>query len=266
MKDILVLCPQERDLAAVRAAGLEERYRVRSRAPISTSSRTSTRPPFLDAPRALPADGVLGTKDLSALLAPSSRSGAGCRARRRMSLLACQHKPTARATLQRRAAPESTPRFASSTAGPAVRPAVLRQAGGRAGSRRAPTGSTIPPTSRDAGERALHVPLRGDRRARRRRSRRAFTASSRGAPDRRRGDARGLRSRRARDDDRRDRLRQVPGHAQLRALRVSVEALRGAAGGALRHRRPRPPGARLRGRFLQRRVLRPDGGPARSSR
>ena len=29
MRDILVLCPQERDLVAIRAAGLEDRYRVR---------------------------------------------------------------------------------------------------------------------------------------------------------------------------------------------------------------------------------------------
>ena len=29
MRDILVLCPQERDLVAIRAAGLEDRFRVR---------------------------------------------------------------------------------------------------------------------------------------------------------------------------------------------------------------------------------------------
>ena len=28
MRDILVLCPQERDIVAIRAAGLEDRYRV----------------------------------------------------------------------------------------------------------------------------------------------------------------------------------------------------------------------------------------------
>ena len=29
MRDILVLCPQERDVTAVRSAGLEDRYRIR---------------------------------------------------------------------------------------------------------------------------------------------------------------------------------------------------------------------------------------------
>jgi hypothetical protein len=83
MRDILVLCPQERDLVAIRAAGLEDRYRVRYEGSDLDQLEVFEPEPFLEHAETLPADGVIGTKDLSALLASIVAERAGCRARRR---------------------------------------------------------------------------------------------------------------------------------------------------------------------------------------
>ncbi|HEX2111952.1 MAG TPA: ATP-grasp domain-containing protein [Gaiellaceae bacterium] len=111
MHEILVLCPQERDRKAVAAAGLDETYRVRYAGRDLDELESFDPGSFLAEYEGLPAHGVVGTKDQSALLASIFAD------RRRLAgpapeaLLACQHKPTSR-EIQRRVAPESTPRFA----------------------------------------------------------------------------------------------------------------------------------------------------------
>ena len=58
----------------------------------------------------VPADGAIGTKDLSALLASILSERRGLPGPTPRSLLALQHKPTSR-EVQRLVAPESTPRI-----------------------------------------------------------------------------------------------------------------------------------------------------------
>ena len=111
MRDILVLCPQERDLKAIRAAGLEERYRVHFAGSDLDQLQDFDPEAFLDECEAMPADGVLGTKDQSALLAALLAERRGLPGPSPQALVACQHKPTAR-RIQQRVAPEATPRFA----------------------------------------------------------------------------------------------------------------------------------------------------------
>ena len=110
MRDILVLAPQERDLVAIRAAGLEGRYRVHYEGSDLDQLEAFESEPFLEACEALPADGVIGTKDLSALLAAILAERRGLPGPSPRSLLALQHKPTSR-DVQRLVAPESTPKF-----------------------------------------------------------------------------------------------------------------------------------------------------------
>jgi hypothetical protein len=111
MRDILFLCPQPRDREAVRAAGLDEGFAVSFVGDDLDRMEPFDPAGLLAACASMPADGVVGTKDQSALLAsvlaerrrlPGPKPGA---------LLACQHKPTSRA-IQRRVAPASTPRVA----------------------------------------------------------------------------------------------------------------------------------------------------------
>jgi len=111
MRDILVLCPQERDLKAIRAAGLEDRYRVHFAGSDLDQLQDFDPEAFLDECEAIPADGVLGTKDQSALLAALLAERRGLPGPSPQALVACQHKPTAR-EIQQRVAPEATPRFA----------------------------------------------------------------------------------------------------------------------------------------------------------
>jgi hypothetical protein len=111
MRDILVLCPQERDLKAIRAAGLEDRYRVHFQGSDLDQLDAFDPVAFLDECDAVPADGVVGTKDSSALLAAVLAGRRGLPGPSARALIACQHKPTSRA-LQQRAAPQATPRFA----------------------------------------------------------------------------------------------------------------------------------------------------------
>jgi biotin carboxylase len=111
MKDILVLSPQERDLRAIHAAGLEERYRVRGQGSDLDQLESFDPVAFLDECEDVPADAVIGTKDSSALLAAILAERRGLPGPSPAALIACQHKPTSRA-LQQRAAPEATPRFA----------------------------------------------------------------------------------------------------------------------------------------------------------
>ena len=111
MRDILVLCPQERDLKAIRAAGLEERYRVHFAGSDLDQLQEFDPEAFLDECEGIPADAVMGTKDQSALLAALLAERRGLPGPSPQALVACQHKPTARA-IQQRVAPEATPRFA----------------------------------------------------------------------------------------------------------------------------------------------------------
>ena len=110
MRDILVLCPQERDIVAIRAAGLEERYRVRYEGSDLDQLEDFDPVSFLEACESIPADGVIGTKDLSALLASILAERRGLPGPTTQSMLALQHKPTSR-EVQRLVAPESTPNF-----------------------------------------------------------------------------------------------------------------------------------------------------------
>ncbi len=112
MRDILVLCPQERDVKAVRAAGLEDRCRVHFHGSDLDQLEAFDPVAFLAEAETVPADGVVGTKDSSALLAALLAERRGLPGPTPGALIACQHKPTSRA-LQRRAAPEATPRFAA---------------------------------------------------------------------------------------------------------------------------------------------------------
>jgi hypothetical protein len=111
MRDILVLCPQERDLKAIRAAGLEDRYRVRFAGTDLDQLDRFDPKAFLRECEELPADGVLGTKDQSALLASLLAKRRALPGPTPEALIACQHKPTSRA-IQHRTAPEATPDFA----------------------------------------------------------------------------------------------------------------------------------------------------------
>ena len=109
MRDILVLCPQERDLKAIRAAGLEGRYRVHFAGSDLDQLQDFDPEAFLDECEALPADAVLGTKDQSALLAALLAERRGLPGPSPQALVACQHKPTARG-IQQRVAPGATRR------------------------------------------------------------------------------------------------------------------------------------------------------------
>ncbi|MDQ3856983.1 MAG: ATP-grasp domain-containing protein [Actinomycetota bacterium] len=111
MREILVLCPQERDRNAVAAAGLDGRYLVRYAGQDLDHLDEFDPAAFVDEWAGRPADGVVGTKDLSALLASILAERLGLPGPSPSAVLACQHKPTSR-TIQRRVAPEATPRFA----------------------------------------------------------------------------------------------------------------------------------------------------------
>jgi hypothetical protein len=111
MNDILVVCPQERDLRAIESAGLSERYRIRY-AGSDLDQLTSFDPvASLHEWESLPADGLVSTKDQGALLAAILADRRGLSGPTPTALIACEHKPTSRA-LQRTLAPEATPAFA----------------------------------------------------------------------------------------------------------------------------------------------------------
>jgi hypothetical protein len=111
MRDVLVLCPHERDVAAIGAARLEERYRVHF-VGADLDKVTDFDPETILAESArVPADGVMGTKDRSALLAAVAAERRGLPGPSPASVLACQVKPRSR-EIQRRVRPAATPDFA----------------------------------------------------------------------------------------------------------------------------------------------------------
>ena len=105
------MCPQERDLNAIRAAGLEERYRVHFAGSDLDQVEFFDPQAFLSECEPIPADAVVGTKDQSALLAALLAERRGLPGPSPEALVRLQHKPTAR-SVQQLAAPEATPRFA----------------------------------------------------------------------------------------------------------------------------------------------------------
>ena len=252
MRDILVLCPQERDLKAIRAAGLEDRYRFISRAPTSTQLESFD-------PDGLPGgvrDGFRRTassaRRTSRRCSPrSSPSGAGCRGRRPEALLACQHKPTAR----ERAASSSRPRrrraWRSSTARCRFDVPVLRQAG-RSGASPQNAYRIDDPRElrRPARDRPLHAPAT----PRSRRWRAPIRPTPHGflAEELLYGDEVTLEGYVARGPghhDRRHRLRSsTRARISFERFEYPTRAPGGAPGRARRRGRARPAGARLRRR------------------
>lgn len=112
MPEILVVCPQERDLREIRAAGLDRSFRVRyAGADLDAADDPFDPAAFVERWATEAVDGVVGTKDRSALLASLIAERRGLPGPRPQALLACQHKPTSR-LLQRQAVPEAVPGFA----------------------------------------------------------------------------------------------------------------------------------------------------------
>jgi ATP-grasp domain len=106
VKEVLVVCPQIRDERLARS----DRYRVRLAGPDLEAGDVDTRA-LLEELASLPFDGVVGTKDRSALLAALLAERRSLPGPKPAAVVSCQHKPTSRA-IQRRVAPEATPRFA----------------------------------------------------------------------------------------------------------------------------------------------------------
>jgi hypothetical protein len=96
---------------AIRAAGLEERYRVTLAGSDLDQLESFDPQAFLSECEQLPADAVVGTKDQSALLAALLAERRSLPGPSPEALVKLQHKPTAR-TVQQLVAPEATPRFA----------------------------------------------------------------------------------------------------------------------------------------------------------
>ncbi len=112
VRDVLLVCPQERDLREIRAAGLARDFRIHlAGSDLDEDDGSFDAERFVAEHAALPVDGVVGTKDRAALLASLIAERCGLPGPTPRSLVACQHKPTSR-ELQRLAAPEVVPRFA----------------------------------------------------------------------------------------------------------------------------------------------------------
>jgi ATP-grasp domain len=111
VRDILVLGPQERDITAIRSARLGDRYRIHFEGSDLDQLADFDPVAFLASLEGVPADGVIGTKDQSALLASLVTRERGLPGPTPEALIACQHKPTSRER-QREVAPEATPDFA----------------------------------------------------------------------------------------------------------------------------------------------------------
>src|SRR5688500_8799560 len=111
MRDLLVVCPQQRDVNAIRSAGLEERYRVRYAGSDLDLLDEIDPVSFLAEWERAPADGAIGTKDQSALPAALNAHRRGIPGPRPKATVAGQHTPTGPQP-QREPAPEATPDFA----------------------------------------------------------------------------------------------------------------------------------------------------------
>ena len=96
MRDVILLCPQPRDLAAAEAAGLGSRYRLHAVGPDLDGLERIEPEAILAEAEGVPADGIVATKDRSALLAAVLAGRRGLPSPTPQALLACQHKPTSR--------------------------------------------------------------------------------------------------------------------------------------------------------------------------
>jgi hypothetical protein len=94
VRDVLVVCPQQRDRALVDAADLDRRYRVRFVGDDLDSVERFDPQALLEECLHVPADGVVGTKDRSALLAAIVAERRGLPGPRPGALVICQHKPS----------------------------------------------------------------------------------------------------------------------------------------------------------------------------
>jgi biotin carboxylase len=120
VQEVLLICPQERDFTLVQSAGLGRRYKVRA-VGRDLDSRQVEPEDVVEEASTMPANGVVGTKDRSALLAAVVARRRGLPGPSPQVLFACQHKPTSR-ELQRRVVPEATPRFELLNGAPALQP------------------------------------------------------------------------------------------------------------------------------------------------
>lgn len=120
MGNILVACPQDRDRREVAAAGLAARF---AGPDLDALAEFDAEALVADL-AGLPVDGVVGTKDRSALVAALVAERRGLPGPRPEALVRCQHKPTARAIAQE-VVPEATPRIGN------VEPAFVKPAVGR---------------------------------------------------------------------------------------------------------------------------------------
>ena len=116
MHDVILLCPQPRDVEEIRAAGLERRFRIHRVGPDLDAVDSFDVDALLDECGRVPADGVVATKDRSALLAALVAARRGLPGPSPAALVRCQHKLTSR-EVQARAVPAATPRFAPVRAG-----------------------------------------------------------------------------------------------------------------------------------------------------
>jgi hypothetical protein len=103
MRQILVVCPQRRDPPPGRWGG----FHVRHGGPDLDSVDVDPEA-LLDVLASSPADGVIGTKDRSALMAALIAERLGTPGPSPNAVVACQHKPSSR-DIQRRISPASTP-------------------------------------------------------------------------------------------------------------------------------------------------------------
>jgi hypothetical protein len=110
-REVIVVCPQERDRTLIRAAGLENRYHVSCVGPDLDVAADFEPNHLLRALDGVRADGVVGTKDRSALLASILAGRLRLPGPRPDALINCQHKAHSRA-IHRKATPGATPLFA----------------------------------------------------------------------------------------------------------------------------------------------------------
>jgi hypothetical protein len=111
LRQVLLVCPQQRDFREIRAAGLGSDFDVLTAGSDLDEHDDAFEPGRFVVEHSLRrVDGVVGTKDRSALLAALIAERAGLVGPTPRALLACQHKPTSRA-IQREAVPDAVPRF-----------------------------------------------------------------------------------------------------------------------------------------------------------
>lgn len=151
MRDILLICPSTRDLAAVESAGLDARYRVRVIGEDPDEGGQFRPAALLRAAELGLADGVVGTRDRSALLAALVAERRGLPGPSSLAILRCQHKLTSR-VIQQGAVPAAVPRFAAVNGrSPFPPPFFVKPVVGRLsqGSFRVDRDEQLPPPLRD---------------------------------------------------------------------------------------------------------------------